>query len=266
MQEGVHMGFFSPTVICNVCNEKAGLNRFQLKNKEWVCAKCFKEAGFTMQTPIRTMSADDVKRVIAKRKEDANTLRTFKATKTVGGWLQVDENQKKWFIPDGFAGSVKNPRIHDFSEITGYELLEDGNTVTKGGLGRAVVGGALFGVGGAIVGGVTGGKKSKSTCTSMKIKITLNSLSNPTEYINLIAAETKKTSMIYTTCASQAQEILSILQIIVETNEGNSQVVSGHADNNISGADEIMKYKQLLDNGIISQEEFDAKKKQILGL
>ena len=33
-----------------------------------------------------------------------------------------------------------------------------------------------------------------------------------------------------------------------------------------SNADELKKYKDLLDNGIISQEEFDAKKKQLLGL
>ena len=33
-----------------------------------------------------------------------------------------------------------------------------------------------------------------------------------------------------------------------------------------SGADEIKKYKELLDMGIITQEEFDAKKKQLLGL
>ena len=33
-----------------------------------------------------------------------------------------------------------------------------------------------------------------------------------------------------------------------------------------SAADEIKKYKELLDNGVISQEEFDAKKKQLLGL
>jgi hypothetical protein len=33
-----------------------------------------------------------------------------------------------------------------------------------------------------------------------------------------------------------------------------------------SNADELKKYKELLDAGIISQEEFDAKKKQILGL
>lgn len=33
-----------------------------------------------------------------------------------------------------------------------------------------------------------------------------------------------------------------------------------------SNADELKKYKELLDSGIISQEEFDAKKKQLLGI
>ena len=33
-----------------------------------------------------------------------------------------------------------------------------------------------------------------------------------------------------------------------------------------SSADELEKYKNLLDKGIITQEEFDAKKKQLLGL
>ena len=33
-----------------------------------------------------------------------------------------------------------------------------------------------------------------------------------------------------------------------------------------SSADELKKYKELFDQGIISQEEFDAKKKQLLGL
>ena len=36
--------------------------------------------------------------------------------------------------------------------------------------------------------------------------------------------------------------------------------------NPTSGTDELRKFKQLLDEGIISQEEFDTKKKQILGL
>ena len=34
----------------------------------------------------------------------------------------------------------------------------------------------------------------------------------------------------------------------------------------VSVADELKKFKELLDMGIITQEEFDAKKKQLLGL
>ena len=34
----------------------------------------------------------------------------------------------------------------------------------------------------------------------------------------------------------------------------------------VGAADEVKKFKELLDLGVISQEEFDAKKKQLLGL
>ena len=44
---------------------------------------------------------------------------------------------------------------------------------------------------------------------------------------------------------------------------GDSNV---QAQDQTSGADEILKYKNLLDAGIITSEEFEAKKKQILNL
>ncbi|PFA26739.1 hypothetical protein CN390_27865 [Bacillus cereus] len=34
----------------------------------------------------------------------------------------------------------------------------------------------------------------------------------------------------------------------------------------VSGADEILKYKELLEQGILTEEEFQAKKKQLLGI
>jgi len=45
------------------------------------------------------------------------------------------------------------------------------------------------------------------------------------------------------------------------TRQDKKQVV-----NNTSTTDELMKYKELLDSGVITQEEFDAKKKQLLNL
>ena len=42
--------------------------------------------------------------------------------------------------------------------------------------------------------------------------------------------------------------------------------VANNTVNNTSSADEIRKYKELLDDDIISQDEFNAKKKELLGL
>lgn len=67
-------------------------------------------------------------------------------------------------------GGKKNPKIYKYSDIVDYELLEDGESITKGGLGRAVVGGALFGGVGAVVGGVTGHKKKYSCMHEFKNK------------------------------------------------------------------------------------------------
>lgn len=62
-----------------------------------------------------------------------------------------------------------------------------------------------------------------------------------------------------------ADEIHSVLsRILVDRQKSDTPVTTQIV--NRSDAEEIKKYKELLDSGIISQEEFDAKKKQLLGL
>jgi len=46
----------------------------------------------------------------------------------------------------------------------------------------------------------------------------------------------------------------------------DEQKASNAGKSSVSAADELKKFKELLDSGVISQEEFDAKKKQLLGL
>ena len=43
-------------------------------------------------------------------------------------------------------------------------------------------------------------------------------------------------------------------------------IMASKAPAAVSSADELKKFRELLDSGIITQEEFDAKKKQLLGL
>lgn len=50
-------------------------------------------------------------------------------------------------------------------------------------------------------------------------------------------------------------------------NQKVNDISNGKASaNSVGTADELKKYKDLLDQGVITQEEFDAKKKQLLGL
>ena len=62
-----------------------------------------------------------------------------------------------------------------------------------------------------------------------------------------------------------AQEVFNVLyKAFNEFKEKGEENISNTS--NISSADEIAKFKKLLDEGIISQEEFCQKKKQLLGL
>lgn len=53
----------------------------------------------------------------------------------------------------------------------------------------------------------------------------------------------------------------TISELLIER-QGRKEVVNVSKSN----ADELKKYKELLDSGVITQEEFNAKKKQLLGL
>lgn len=134
----------------------------------------------------------------------------FSPTKKIGSYLWVDDTNKKWCIPQGKLKKT----VYSYSDIMNFELIEDGNTVTSGGLGRAVAGGLLFGGVGAIVGGATGGKKTKATCSKLQVKIVVKNINSPVLYIDLIAAEIKKDTPIYKEAIVAAQEIVAVLQII----------------------------------------------------
>ena len=64
------------------------------------------------------------------------------------------------------------------------------------------------------------------------------------------------------------KELPLILELkeYIEFKINNKTTGSNIASSALTEADEILKYKKLLDQGILTQEEFDAKKKQLLNL
>lgn len=63
-----------------------------------------------------------------------------------------------------------------------------------------------------------------------------------------------------------AAAILNDEKILNYLKQGSPSGQEGSEDSLNSNADEICKYKKLLDDGVITKEEFEQKKKQLLGL
>lgn len=55
-------------------------------------------------------------------------------------------------------------------------------------------------------------------------------------------------------------------RIFDEGLKSSNESVAVQVNGTVSVAEELKKFKELLDSGVITQEEFDAKKKQLLGL
>ncbi|MEK5070553.1 SHOCT domain-containing protein [Sporosarcina sp. FSL K6-1508] len=262
------MGFFDMKAICAVCEKEVGLNRHKIADKNCICPSCFKDAGFNIgmaHKPIKQMTVEDIHFAIEAKNTNNDELSSFNPSKKIGTFVEFDDTQKKWLILTGFLGKRDKSKVFNYSDIVDFELLEDGESVTQGGLGRALVGGALFGGAGAVVGGVTGKRKNKAICNSLKIKVTLRDVNNPLIYITFLNTATKKDGFMYKTNYQLAHECLSAFQIICNEQE---VLINNNGSNKIAGsaADEIKKFKNLLDEGILTQDEFDAKKKELLSL
>ena len=94
--------------------------------------------------------------------------------------------------------------------------------------------------------------------------ITLNNPLLSFKKIDFIKSEVKKGSITYKLKKKAAENLISVLDRICRSAEPTVSYVQPQI--NISAADEIKKFKELLDAGIITEDEFNAKKKQLLGI
>ena len=239
---------------CAVCGKELSWFSGRIKISDGaVCVKCLNSAGISILNNVDTYTQQSIKELVTTRQTMVNN---FHCTKDVDSYIQIDENNKYFKI---------DKDIFSYENLLSFELLENGQSITKGGLGSAVAGGLLFGGVGAIVGSVTGGKKSSAICNSMKLRVSLKNAHTDIIYIVFIRSETKCNGFVYNVACNSAQKCIAALEVINDINQSN-YIKDINASKSISQADEIVKFKALLDQGIITQEEFDIKKKELLGL
>ncbi|GAA4328213.1 SHOCT domain-containing protein [Flaviaesturariibacter amylovorans] len=161
--------------------------------------------------------------------------------------------------------------IVDFDTIRNCEIVKNGQTITSRSatrtIGGALVGGALAGGAGAIIGSFSGSTKSEEKITALGLKIYFNSLERPSEtfpFIDDLTLESEKPERI------RVAELWAdrIMAVVSERDIAAQKELAGtvrpQLQAPISQADELKKYKELLDSGALTQQEFDAAKARIL--
>lgn len=136
------------------------------------------------------------------------SFKGFMAVGTMGMSLAAEK------LITGGKSKIGSNKWYPFSSLVSYDLLEDDSLVTSGGVGQALIGGAVFGGAGAIAGAITGKRTQKKKIESLYIKVTLNDFNTPCILIPLITKSIKTSSKEYQIAFEEAHKILSVLDVI----------------------------------------------------
>lgn len=257
---------------CPVCGKGTPrLLATEIAGDVHLCSDCSGKISMEVSR-IGDMSMDDLMAHLALREENARLLReVFRPNKVYEiGWthLNIDEANRLFTIPLNMCGDTKNPPIFKFDELTGYELEEENFVIER-----------------FMQGDVSpqytsrffipqthsydkDDKQPQITTRSFKLNLYLN---NPCwSKVESDAGSASGNDFNFQRDYNQHLNKLrfvttALVNIIGQGNRpadqsGNTQ---GNAD---TVANELKKFKELQDSGIITSEEFDAKKKQLLGL
>lgn len=104
---------------------------------------------------------------------------------------------------------------YSFEDLVSYELIVNNQTVVSGGVGQALVAGAMFGAIGAVAGGIVSKRKSTTKILNMTVRVTSNDFTKPVIFIDLIKKPVKNTSKEYKEAVENAQRIMGALDVIV---------------------------------------------------
>lgn len=193
--------------------------------------------------------SDEEKAIASAKKEK---IKNFKPTYKIGTYFQFDENTGEVLI-NNFIGYDR--QFFNIKNVIGYEIIGDKETVGSFGVGRAVGGAVLTGG----VGLLLGFTKKKKVVNDFRLRINVKNSGNSFYDIIGVKTQTKTNSLTFQQCQKSFAKITSFLEEKLQQQNKDSQTESA-----TSPADELMKFKSLLDAGAITEEEFNKQKEKLL--
>lgn len=187
----------------------------------------------------------------------------------------VDKQGKKIL----FVNNITKKLI-PFDKIISVELLEDNTILSSKSLlrtvGGGVIGGALAGGAGAIVGGLSGNHKQEKTVSKVQVKIKLRDISNASLVIDCFDSRTmttegkssiKPTSMegyIYKQGLEHATKICDMVSVIIDDVNHQPNNAPAEAASSASTINELEKLVALKEKGVLTDDEFQKMKASVL--
>lgn len=172
--------------------------------------------------------------------------------------IAVDKAKNRFLVKSTLDEKYQ---IYNYSDLVDYELSQDGVSTISSRANDALIGGVLFGATGAVI-GASKSKDIQEYCSSLYIALTVSNTADFRIQIPFISKKVPKSSSEYSYAVERAKEMISLLQLIKR--DGERAVSNTSID---AGAVEAIKhYKELLDLGIITQEEYETKRKELLNV
>lgn len=169
--------------------------------------------------------------------------------------ILVDSKKERFLFKKSI---LREEKVEPFSGLVSIEPIFRSNGKTKHhGVTRGIIGGATFGLAGAVVGASSG---HKDYTVVSKMSLILRFSDDFTFEIKLISTETK-IGIITTQAEKRMNNYITFLNNIIEQNSLNATPT---VSQELSIADELKKFKELLDLGAITQEEFEIQKSKLL--
>ncbi|ARK32401.1 SHOCT domain-containing protein [Halalkalibacter krulwichiae] len=198
--------------------------------------------------------------------------------------LAIDENSKRIsFVRTKGVNFIDNNDFvidtYSYKDLLESHILEDGVSTTKTSrtsqIGGALIGGLLVGGVGALIGGLSGKKKTAEEVKSVKLQIVVNDTKKPVQEISFLKqkVEVKKDNPLYEQALVDATHWHKLISVLIKQADQEDKVMnaqtnieleSGQKQNTYIHADEIRKLHDLFKEGIITEEEFDIQKKKII--
>lgn len=254
-----------------------------------ICKEC--DNKISMENKQKDdLTLDKLREHLAYRQKNAELHSAFCESRKVstgmfGSTICIDDEQKLWYIAEG-----ENSPIFRFDELTSYLLREDNSPIERGAAGgRQTYPGilqnrALYDITdsmqrlGDSLGRINGSRNNTASAShpaEQQMQAPIRNVVLEIEVSNTYWKERMLTfgapglfdndiRRFYVDYQNKLAEINEFTQALFSFFPGKPAVNTAAAG--ISVADELKKFKELLDMGAITQSEFDLKKKELLNL